>query len=102
MNKGMDNERIPRVMVRISISTEFGQGLLLGISKYLSIHRPWVVWRKFGSADRVQSKYELEAWKPDGAISDGLTINKLKTMATKGMPAIFVNKSGHVFLKFFQ
>ena len=57
---------IPRVILRIESSREFGRSLLRGIAKYSRIHGPWLFYSEPG--DRDKNLPDLRSWHANGAI----------------------------------
>jgi len=58
--------RIPKVILEIETSRQYGRGLLLGIAKYARIHGPWLFCREQGGAGRALAT--LRKWLADGII----------------------------------
>ena len=58
--------RIPKVILEIETSRQYGRGLLLGIAKYVRVHGPWSFCREQGGAERALAT--LRKWGADGII----------------------------------
>lgn len=58
--------RIPKVILEIETSRQYGRGLLLGIAKYARVHGPWSFCREQGGSER--SLAALRKWGADGII----------------------------------
>ena len=64
--------KIPKVILIIENSREFGRGLLRGIAKYSRIHGPWIFNRKpsfFNTPiEKKKVLHQLMNWGADGII----------------------------------
>jgi len=58
--------RIPKVILEIETSRQYGRGLLLGIAKYVRVHGPWSFCREQGGSERALAT--LRKWGADGII----------------------------------
>ena len=81
---------IPKVILLIETSREFGRGLLRGISKYSRLHGPWAFYREAPFYEKTSGlknrMSRLKGWKADGII---MRENKMtEEIIGMGLPTI--------------
>lgn len=82
--------RIPKVVLLIETSREYGRQLLRGIAKYSRLHGPWTFYREPGGLS--EDRPPLDKREVDGIIVRGesLTPQEARRM---GVPVIFVPRA---------
>jgi len=78
--------RIPKVILLIETSRQFGRNLLRGIGKYTRLYGPWTVYREPGGLPARPPK--LGSWGADGIIMRGEPI-KPEEIIQMGWAAVF-------------
>jgi len=88
---------IPKVILMIESSREYGRQLLRGISRYASLYGPWNFYMGepfyYGASDTKKSVLHLiEKWGVNGIIMrESEEIKEMKQIAQMGVPAVIIN-----------
>jgi LacI family transcriptional regulator len=79
----------PKVIVLLEATRGFDRGLLRGISRYISFHGPWILYREPPDYLRgVRSRSllaEMKAWRPQGIICPAVRLREAREL---GIPCI--------------
>jgi len=78
--------RIPRVILLIETSRQFGRGLLQGIGEFTRLYGPWTVYREPGGLPTRPP--DMRRWRADGIIVRGEGIEPEEIMEM-GLAAVF-------------
>lgn len=81
---------IPKVVLLIETSRQFGRSLLRGIGRYVRLHGPWTVYREPGGLPARPPR--LRSWGVDGIIMRGEPI-KLQEILDMGWAAVISPRS---------
>lgn len=79
-------QQIPRVILLIETSRQFGRGLLQGIANYMQLYGPWTVYRE--PQELLTKAPGLHRWKANGIIIRGEPVRPKEVIAM-GCQAIF-------------
>jgi LacI family transcriptional regulator len=85
----------PRVALIVETSKVYGREILLGISRYLSLHGPWSIFAQERGQDDADPPW-LAKWKGDGIITRSLDFALCRRARRRGIPVVSVR---HLFDK---
>lgn len=89
--------RIPKVLLLIDSSSEFGRGLFRGITRYSDLHGPWAVYRPppvyWEGVRRPADVSWLKPWRADGIIMRGRR-DVVAQLIEQGVPTIAASYKG--------
>ena len=83
----------PRVTLIVETSKVYGREILLGISRYLSLHGPWSIFAQERGQDDEDPVW-LARWKGDGIITRSLDFSLCRRARRRGIPVVSVR---HLF-----
>jgi len=84
-------QKIPKVILLIETSREFGRELLRGVSRYSRLHGPWIFYRE--PSGLFGRPLDLNKWQADGAIVR-CDIVRPEEAAAKHLHAVFAPRLG--------
>ncbi len=79
--------RPPHVALIVETSKVYGREILLGISRYLSLHGPWSIFAQERGQDDDDPAW-LARWKGDGIITRGLDHTLCRKAQRRGIPVV--------------
>lgn len=83
----------PRVALIVETSKVYGREILLGISRYLSLHGPWSIFAQERGQDDEDPPW-LAGWKGDGIITRSRDLALCRRAQRRGIPVVSVR---HLF-----
>jgi LacI family transcriptional regulator, galactose operon repressor len=86
----MQKKKIPKIILLIETSREYGRGLMVGISKYAKIHGPWSLFRYYPFDLIVSHRAKILSWIKK-VHADGIILRaqfKIQEILDLGIPTI--------------
>jgi LacI family transcriptional regulator len=86
-NTGM--KRLPKVILLLEAARGFDRGLLRGISRYASLHGPWIFYREppryLRAGRNLNSLAEMKEWAAEGMICPAVRLREAREL---GVPCV--------------
>ncbi len=82
----MPSSGVPRIILMIESSREFGRSLMRGVAKYARHHGPWLCYSELGGQNRTLPN--LRSWNATGAIIRDSTRITSRAIVALGLPTI--------------